>query len=229
VADEQGARQAPDAPEDPTAAYVRAHFPDDLLAASAFRGETTLLLRPESVARVAAALRDAAGLRYNFLADITAVDWPERDPRFDVVYHLLSLETRAVVRLKVQVGAPEEETPAVPTVTGVWPAADWYEREIFDLFGVAFAGHPDQRRILMPTDWVGHPLRKDYPLTGIALPEPHWGGQVPFDQPLPPGIGRQTLRTPGGTAERPEPPAPEAPAVERDGPAEGGGRRERRR
>ncbi|GAC1448732.1 MAG: hypothetical protein PVSMB4_06220 [Ktedonobacterales bacterium] len=193
------------APENATAALVREHFADHLLDVTEYRGETTLLLRPGAIAQVCRALRDAPELHYNFLADITAVDWPEREPRFDVVYHLLSLETRAVVRLKVRVGATDEESPEVPTVTTVWPTANWYEREIFDLFGIRFAGHPNLQRILMRADWVGHPLRKDYPLTGVILPEPHWGGQVPFDQPLPPGTGQQTLRTPGGTAERADP------------------------
>ena len=200
MADEEQPEQ-PSAPENPTVALVRERFPDDLLDVAEHRGETTLLLRPAAIAAVCQALRDAPTLRYNFLADVTAVDWPEREPRFDVVYHLLSLDTRAVVRLKVRVGAPDEEMPAVPTVTAVWPTADWYEREIFDLFGITFAGHPDLRRLVMPSDWVGHPLRKDYPLTGFALPEPRWGGQVPLDQPLPPGTGQQTLRTPGDAAE----------------------------
>lgn len=209
--------QPEEPPADATAAFVRARFPDDLLEVSAHRGETTLLLRPEAIERVCLALRDAPDLRYNFLVDITAVDWPEREPRFDVVYHLLSLQTRAVTRLKVRVGVPADEDadeiPAVPTVIPVWPAANWYEREIFDLFGITFTGHPQMQRILMPSDWVGHPLRKDYPVTGISLPEPHWGGQVPFNQPLPPGIGRQTLRTPAGTAEIP----PDEPPGERPG------------
>jgi NADH-quinone oxidoreductase subunit C len=126
------------------------------------------------------------------------VDWPERDPRFEVVYHLLSLSTRAVLRLKVDVGGPEsrdESRLEVPSVTGVWPTANFYEREIFDLFGIRFPGHPNMTRILMPSDWVGHPLRKDYPLTGFHLPDPHWGGQVPLSQELPMTVGQQTLRT----------------------------------
>jgi NADH-quinone oxidoreductase subunit C len=127
---------------------------------------------------------------------VTAVDWPERIPRFDVVYHLLSIPNQCVLRLKVRVGQRREEHPAVPTVVGVWPSANWYEREVYDLFGITFTGHPDLRRILMPMDWTTHPLRKDYPLTGFDLPEPHWGGQVPYDTD--PGVGSQTLRSPGG-------------------------------
>lgn len=210
VADEQlQPTQAQTAPTDPTAKFVAERFGADLIEATVYRGETTLLLRPSAIATICLALRDEPSLRYNFLADITAVDWPERDPRFDVVYHLLSLETRAVVRLKVRVGAPDEETPEVPSVFAVWPTANWLEREICDLFGITFPGHPDHpnmARLLMPADWVGHPLRKDYPLTGFRLPEPHWGGQVPFNQPMPPGTGRQTLRTPAGSPEVPPPP-----------------------
>src|SRR5262249_767656 len=146
-----------------------------------------------AIARVGLALRDAPALTYNYLADITAVDWLEREPRYDVVYHLLSLATNAVMRLKVRVGDETTRHPTVPSVTAVWPAANWFEREVFDLFGIVFEGHPQLERILMPDDWVGHPLRKDYPLTGIRLPEPHWGGQVPFGRPRQPGTGAQTL------------------------------------
>jgi NADH-quinone oxidoreductase subunit C len=81
----------------------------------------------------------------------------------------------------------------------VWPAADWFELEVFDLFGIRFTGRGALRRILMPDDWVGHPLRKDYPLTGFTLPDPHWGGQAPLDQSLPLGIGKLTLRTADGS------------------------------
>jgi NADH-quinone oxidoreductase subunit C len=184
-----------------TVAFVRERFAGDVAAVTEHRGETTLELRPPAIATVCQALRDAPSLRYNFLADLTAADWLEREPRYDVVYHLLSLQTRAVIRLKVRVGDDDTPEPSVPTVVPVWPAANWYEREIYDLFGIHFEGHPHLQRILMPLDWVGHPLRKDYPITGIQLPEPHWGGQVPFAEPLPPGTGAQTLRRPGGTEE----------------------------
>jgi NADH-quinone oxidoreductase subunit C len=132
--------------------------------------------------------------QYSFLSSVTAVDWLEREPRFDVVYHLLSIPNQSELRLKVRVGKPGEEHPPVPTVSGVWPGANWHEREVYDLFGIVFTGHPDLRRILMPMDWTTHPLRKDYPLTGFDLPEPHWGGQVPYDTD--PGVGSQTMRTP---------------------------------
>jgi NADH-quinone oxidoreductase subunit C len=183
-----------------TVDFVRHRAGESVLEVIDYRGETTIILEPASILGVCRALRDAPDLQYDFLADITAVDWPDREdlPRFDVVYHLLSLQTRAVIRLKVRVGNGGEEHPVVPSVTSIWPAANWHEREIWDLFGIEFSGHPDLRRILLPEDWVGHPLRKDYPLTGITLPDPHWGGQVPFGQPLPSGIGRLTLRTPGG-------------------------------
>jgi NADH-quinone oxidoreductase subunit C len=190
-----------------TVEAVRSKFGEAVLEVVEHRGETTILLPPEKVPAVAKFLRDHPALRYNFMADLTAVDWPEREPRFDVVYHLLSLETRAVIRLKTHVGQPGEEHPTVPTISNIWPTADWYEREVYDLFGINFTGHPDLRRIMMPDDWTSHPLRKDYPITGIELPEPHWGGQVPLTQPLPEGIGRQTMRI---TQSRPPtPPRPE--------------------
>lgn len=190
-------------------ALLRARFAHDVLDVSDYRDDTTVLVRPASIAQVCLALRDAAELRYNFLSDITAVDWLEREPRYDVVYHIHSLETRARLALKVQVGDEETPDPDVPTVTSVWPAANFFEREVYDLFGIRFTGHPNLTRILMPSDWVGHPLRKDYPLTGILLPEPYWGGQVPFSAPLPPGIGQQTLRTEEGMEEHAKPHAPE--------------------
>ena len=189
-----------------TVTLVRERFPDDVLEVVEHRGETTIVVRPQAIAAIGQALRDAPALRYNYLADVTAVDWPEREPRYDVVAHLLSLETRAVIRLKAQVGDEDTPDPELPSLTPVWPSADWFEREVYDLFGIRFTGHPNLTRILMPSDWEGHPLRKDYPLTGFQLPDPHWGGQVPLDEALPPGVGIQTLRTTDGS-ERPNRPA----------------------
>ncbi len=199
----------PSAPS--TIAFLRERFADDVVEVGEHRGETTIVVRPAAIEAVCRALRDEPSLRYNFLADITAVDWLEREPRYDVVYHLLSLETRAVIRLKVCVGDEDTPDPSVPTVVRVWPTADWFEREIYDLFGIRFDGHPHLQRILMPLDWVGHPLRKDYPMSGIRLPEPHWGGQVPFAESLPPGTGQQTLRTPDGIEEPPVAGGPREP------------------
>jgi NADH-quinone oxidoreductase subunit C len=175
-----------------TVETVRGKFPQAIVETRDFRGEQTIVLHPASLVVVCAYL--LKNLHYNFLSSVTAVDWLERVPRYDVVYHLLSLPNQCELRLKVRAGEKAEEHPSVPTVTGVWPTANWYEREVYDLFGITFAGHPDLRRILMPMNWTTHPLRKDYPLSGFDLPEPHWGGQVPYD--VDPGVGSQTLRTP---------------------------------
>jgi NADH-quinone oxidoreductase subunit C len=177
-----------------TVEMVREKFPQAIVETVEFRGEQTIVLKPEQLVAVCTYLQK--NLQYTFLSSVTAVDWPERVPRFDVVYHLLSIPNQCVLRLKIGVGERREEHPSVPTVVGVWPGANWYEREVYDLFGITFAGHPDLRRILMPMDWTTYPLRKDYPLSGFDLPEPHWGGQVPYDTD--PGVGSQTLRTPGG-------------------------------
>ena len=177
-----------------TVEKVRQKFPQAIVETVEYRDEQTIVLKPEELVAVCSYLQK--DLQYNFLSSVTAVDWPERIPRFDVVYHLLSIPHQCVLRLKVRVGQRREEHPAVPTVVGVWPSANWYEREVYDLFGITFTGHPDLRRILMPMDWTTYPLRKDYPLTGFDLPEPHWGGQVPYDTD--PGVGNQTLRSPGG-------------------------------
>jgi NADH-quinone oxidoreductase subunit C len=112
---------------------------------------------------VARHLRDSVGARFDYCSDVTAVDWLGRaGARFDVVYCLYSTSHRARVRLKTRVA----DGDAVPSVAGLWAAANWLEREAFDLFGIRFAGHPDLRRILMPEEWQGHPQRKDYPLEG---------------------------------------------------------------
>ena len=173
---------------------VQAKFPQAVVEKVEHRGEQTIVLAPEQLVAVCTYVHKQ--LAYTFLSSVTAVDWLERIPRYDVVYHLLSIPHRSELRLKVRVGKRGEEHPSVPTVTGVWPGANWYEREVYDLFGITFAGHPDLRRILMPMDWTTHPLRKDYPLAGFDLPEPHWGGQIPYDSD--PGVGSQTLRTPEG-------------------------------
>jgi len=118
---------------------------------------------PISCLNLFKALRDESGLEFNLLLDLTAVDWPERKPRFDVVYHLNSLALLHRLRVKIAVEYPD---PWANTVMPLWKSADWLERECFDMFGIVFRNHPDLRRILMPNDWEGNPLRRDYPVHG---------------------------------------------------------------
>lgn len=125
------------------------------------RGELILLVGAERIREVCAFLRRSAG--FSRLCAVTAVDRFPGEPRFEVVYQLHSIERGERLRLKCRVGGQD---PEIDSVTGVWPGADWYEREVFDLFGVGFRGHPNLKRILMPEDWDGHPLRKDYPVHG---------------------------------------------------------------
>ena len=122
----------------------------------------TLYVAGEQLIPVLQTLRDRPGLKFGFLAELTAADyWPAREPRFELIYILVSIEHR--LRLRVKVRLPGED-PHVATATPIWPAANWLEREVWDLFGIAFDGHPDPRRLLMPEDWEGHPQRKDYPV-----------------------------------------------------------------
>ena len=128
-----------------------------------FRGETTVVVPPQHLARVSEYLAGQPGLLFSFLSDVTAVDRFPLEPRFELNYHLLSLDRKERLRLRVRLAGAE---PAVASVTPIWPTANWHEREVFDLFGIRFEGHPDLTRILMPDDWDGHPLRKDYPVEG---------------------------------------------------------------
>jgi NADH-quinone oxidoreductase subunit C len=137
--------------------------PEAVEEARAFRGEVTLYIRPQSLRRVAEFLRDAPDLLFKFLADVTAVDLYPNEPRFEVVYHLLSIAKNTRLRLKVRLAGSD---PRVESMVPTWPSANAFEREVFDLFGIVFDGHPYLRRILMPEDWQGHPLRKDYPVQG---------------------------------------------------------------
>jgi NADH-quinone oxidoreductase subunit C len=149
-----------------TSEALRAQFGAAVLDVVRFRDEVTALVERGLIEDVAMYCRDE--LRYNFLSDVTATDWLDRRPRFDIVYHLTSFEHWNRFRLKVQVDDGEQ----VPTLIPVWRGANWGEREVWDLFGVEFQGHPDLRRFLLPEGWIGHPLRKDYPQTQIALPRP---------------------------------------------------------
>jgi len=129
-----------------------------------FRGETTVVVPANQLLRTAEFLASEPSLRFTFLEDLTAVDRFPLEPRFELNYQLLSIEKALRLRLKVKLPGAD---PAVQTVTSLWPTANWQEREVFDLFGVRFQGHPDLRRILMPEGWEGNPLRKDYPVEGF--------------------------------------------------------------
>ena len=127
------------------------------------RGEVSLRVGPERLLDLARFLKEEGPWQFAFLANLSPVDWLSRVPRFEVVYHLRSLLFNYRIGLKVDV---PDGTLALPSLTGLWRAADWLEREAYDLFGIRFAGHPDLRRIMMPDDWEGHPYRRDYPLAG---------------------------------------------------------------
>jgi len=132
-------------------------------AAKFDREELTIWIEKEAILDACAILRDSADCPFNYRCDLTAFDWYPSEPRFEVVYHLLSIAKKERVRLKVRL---DGASAAIESVTPIWPSANFYEREVFDLFGVRFSGHPNLKRIMMPDDWEGHPLRKDYPVEG---------------------------------------------------------------
>jgi NADH dehydrogenase I D subunit len=157
----------------PAVEKLRAMFPAAISGESQYRGETTLVVRPQDLVAVAQFLRDDPDLRFDHLANLTAVDWsryPTYDgkARFTTIYHLLS--TSSGQRLTLKMPAAGGDNPVAPTLTGLWTGANWYEREVYDLMGVKFDGHPDLRRILMPLNWPNHPLRKDVPRGGEPVP-----------------------------------------------------------
>ena len=146
----------------PTAAAVDARFADAVIDGHADRNELTLFIAPSRIVEICKYLKSEQG--FIRLSGITAVDWHPADPRFEVVYLLHSLDKKNV-RLRLKCRVPESNC-RIDSVTGVWRSANWYEREVFDLFGIDFRNHPDLRRLMMPADWEGHPLRKDYPVHG---------------------------------------------------------------
>ncbi len=146
------------------AAHLDATLGDYLQSSNIALGELTLEIRIEALERIIKFLRDDSACHFEMLIDICGVDYPEREPRFDVVYHLLSVSNNLRIRLKVGV----EEEGAVPSVTALHSTAGWFEREVWDLFGIYFTDHPDLRRILTDYGFEGHPLRKDFPLTGYV-------------------------------------------------------------
>ncbi len=127
------------------------------------REEMSIYVDRGSIREACALLRDDPSTAFNFLCDVTCVDWYPQEPRFEVIYHLLSISKKERLRLKVRL---EGSSPSLSSITSIWPAANYFEREVYDLFGVRFEGHPYLRRIMMPENWDGNPLRKDYPVEG---------------------------------------------------------------
>jgi NADH-quinone oxidoreductase subunit C len=140
---------------------LREHFPEAVLETLLPQGDATALIRPAGLTKIVDFLKNDPRLQFNVLVDITAVDYMGRKPRFDVVYHFLSLPFNRRLRLKAAV---DEGEPSLDSLTPFWGSADWLEREVWDMFGIRFAGHPNLRRILLYEEFQGHPLRKDYPI-----------------------------------------------------------------
>ena len=148
--------------QDALVALLQEALPDVRLErAQSVDAHATIYVSRDDLPAAARALREDGSLGFDFLAELTAVDFWPREPRFELIYILVSIAHRRRLRVKVRLSGGDAR---VATVSGVWPAANWLEREVWDLFGVAFDGHPDPRRLLMPEDWEGHPLRKDYPV-----------------------------------------------------------------
>ena len=151
------------------AVSLQTKFQDNILNIEEFRDQVSVFVNKSAITDICTYLRDEPTLTFDFLRDITAVDWlDKKTPRFEVIYHLFSINNRNMIRLKAPV---EEDSCQIESVVHIWRGADWHERECYDLFGISFKGHPDHRRILLPEDWEGHPLRKDYPVAG---PEKEW-------------------------------------------------------
>lgn len=142
-------------------ALLQAALPDAPFEAAASIDQPTIYVPADRITDVMRELRDRPDLAFDVLADMTAVDWWPREPRYEVVYHLVSIPNRLRLRVKARVPG---EGAGIATVGGIWAAAGWLEREVWDMFGILIDGHPDLRRLLMPDDWDGHPLRKDYPV-----------------------------------------------------------------
>lgn len=164
------------------ASKLKTQFPQVIGAIEEFRGDVTVEVDRKSIVEVCTFCRDAEGLEFNLISDLCGIDYDTRKPRFAVSYVLYSLPCNHTIRLKAYV--PEED-PVIASVTGVWPGVNWQEREVYDMFGITFQGHPDMRRILMPFDWTGHPLRKDYPLGYEEVQFSFNAGRVQAQKPSP--------------------------------------------
>jgi NADH-quinone oxidoreductase subunit C len=146
---------------------IRERFPDEVIGSGSAYGQSWAVLKRDKLLDICRFLKDDPDVKMDYLIDITAVDWLPKAPRFEVVYNMHSMKHGHRIRLKVPL--EDEQDPWVPTVSGIWRTACWHERETYDLFGILFNGNQDLRRILLPEDWEGHPLRKDYPIEG-----PEW-------------------------------------------------------
>jgi NADH-quinone oxidoreductase subunit C len=155
--------ETPDLEQNPIIAKIRGWRSEAIAGLVSFRGELTVVVPREHIRAIAEFMISDADLKFNFLSDLSAMDRFPIEPRFELNYHLLSLSRRDTIRLRVRVPG---EDPVVESVVSVWPTANWQEREIFDLVGVRFNGHPNLKRIMLPDDWEGFPLRKDYPVEG---------------------------------------------------------------
>lgn len=152
---------------------IKEQFPSEVRDIREFRGQVSVTVKKGRIKDLMEYLHETPEMGFDYLRDLCGVDYPGRtDGRFEVVYHLYSINHRHMIRVKAIV--PEEDC-SIESVTDIWKGADWHERECFDLFGIRFNGHPDLRRILLPEDWEGHPLRKDYPLKS-DLGENEWKG-----------------------------------------------------
>lgn len=152
-----------DLEQNPIIAKIRAWRSETIAGLVSFRGELTILVRPDHIRALAEFLKSDRELAFTFLSDVTGMDRFPIEPRFEVNYHLLSISRREAIRLRARLTG---ENPVIDSVIPVWPTANWHEREIFDLLGIRFEGHPNLKRMLLPDDWEGHPLRKDYPTEG---------------------------------------------------------------
>jgi NADH-quinone oxidoreductase subunit C len=144
---------------------IKENFPEEVVEVTEFRGDTTITVKPEGLVDICRTLRDDPETSFKYLSVIAGMDYAPQSPRFGVVYHLYSHKHKNRIALKVFL--KDDAAPIVDSVVSLWNAANWHEREAFDLLGIRFKGHPDLRRLLMPKDWVGYPLRKDYPVRGM--------------------------------------------------------------
>jgi NADH-quinone oxidoreductase subunit C len=150
---------------------IKERFPEELLNVKEFRGQVSVTLKKDRILDICRYLHDEPDLFFDYLVDVCGVDYlGKKGKRFEVVYHLYSIRHRHAVRIKAEV---DGERPSIDSVMPIWVGANWHEREAYDMYGVVFSGHPDLRRVLLPEDWDGYPLRKDYPLQG---PEKEWSG-----------------------------------------------------